>query len=87
VSSVLRGGERCADDEDGEGGGFFYDEEEVLAGAGGDERAAILDRFDAMLQIPSSDGVEDVRCPRLSASPFFNPIGETRGCCGVLDSG
>lgn len=38
----------------------------MLAGAGGDERAAILDRFDAMLQIPSSDGVEDVRSPRLS---------------------
>jgi hypothetical protein len=52
---------RRVSDDDEEGGGFFYNEEEVLAGAGGDERAAILDRFDAMLQIPSTDGVEDVR--------------------------
>ena len=64
-----------ADDDDGEGGGFFYDEEEVLAGAGGDERAAILDRFDAMLQIPSSDGVEDVRSPLpRSPLPWCKPV-------------
>lgn len=50
-----------ADDEDGdEEGGFFCNEEEILAGAGGDERADILSRFDAMLQIPSSEGVEEM---------------------------
>ncbi len=39
-----------ADDAD-EGGDFFFDEQEVAAGAGDAERAAALQRFDAMLQI------------------------------------
>lgn len=37
----------CADDS--EEGDFFYDEEEVLNGIGAENRAALLDRYDAML--------------------------------------
>lgn len=34
---------------DSEDGDFFYDEEEVLNGVGAENRAALLERYDAML--------------------------------------
>lgn len=47
------------DDEDAE---FFYDEEEVLAGAEGDAsaRAAMLDHYDSLLQMPRADELDEV---------------------------
>lgn len=46
------------DEEDAE---FFYNEEEVLAGAGGDARAAMLDHYDSLLQLPSADDLDEVQ--------------------------
>ncbi len=47
----------AGDDEDAE---FFYDEDEVLAGAGGDSRAAMLDHYDSLLQMPRADDLDEV---------------------------
>ncbi|KAK9824000.1 hypothetical protein WJX72_006891 [[Myrmecia] bisecta] len=47
------------DDEDGEND-FFYDEDEVLAGAGAEQRAARLNHYDALLQMPSADQFQEM---------------------------
>jgi hypothetical protein len=51
---------RADDDEDAE---FYYDEEEVLAGAGCEDgaRAAMLDHYDSLLQMPRADEFDEVR--------------------------
>ena len=46
------------DNEDAE---FFYDEEEVLAGADSGSRAAMLDHYDSLLQMPRADDLDEVR--------------------------
>ena len=38
--------------EDEEDADFYYNEEEVLGGAQGEERAAMLDHYDSLLQMP-----------------------------------
>lgn len=38
------------DEEDSDGGDFYYNEDEVLNGVGAENRAALLDRYDAMLE-------------------------------------
>jgi hypothetical protein len=48
---------RAEDDEEGD---FFYDEEEVLAGAGGQARAAMLDHYDSLLDMPRADQLDEV---------------------------
>lgn len=49
--------------EDEEEGEFYYDEDEVVAGADGASRAALLDHFDSLLQMPqSADVTEVVHC-------------------------
>lgn len=48
---------QSADEEDGD---FFYDEDEVLAGAAGEERAAQLDQYDALLQMPRAAEFEQM---------------------------
>ncbi|EIE24935.1 hypothetical protein COCSUDRAFT_62344 [Coccomyxa subellipsoidea C-169] len=45
------------DDEDAE---FYYDEDEVLAGAGGESRAAMLDHYDSLLQMPRADDLDEL---------------------------
>ncbi|CAL8464249.1 g3784 [Coccomyxa elongata] len=45
------------DDEDAE---FFYDEEEVLAGADDGSRAAMLDHYDSLLQMPRADDLDEL---------------------------
>lgn len=45
------------DDEDAE---FFYDEDEVLAGAGNGSRAAMLDHYDSLLQMPRADDLDEL---------------------------
>ena len=40
---------------------FYYNEEEVRAGAQGEERTAMLDHFDSLLQEPHSADMEEVR--------------------------
>ena len=40
---------------------FYYNEEEVRAGAQGEERTAMLDHFDSLLQAPHSADTEEVR--------------------------
>lgn len=49
---------QSADEEDGD---FFYDEDEVLAGAAAEERAARLDQYDALLDMPRAAEFEQVR--------------------------
>mmetsp|Transcript_14254 Transcript_14254/g.19652 ORF Transcript_14254/g.19652 Transcript_14254/m.19652 type:complete len:218 (+) Transcript_14254:251-904(+) len=46
-------------EENGEGE-FYFNEDEVVNGTGSDERADILNRFDAMLQIPGEETVEQL---------------------------
>ena len=46
--------------EDEEEGDFFYDEEEVLAGADGEARAAMLDHYDSLLDMPRADQLDEV---------------------------
>lgn len=49
----------CATDDDGQGD-FFFNEEEVLAGAGGEQRAALLEQYDALLSMPRADELDEV---------------------------
>mmetsp|Transcript_15568 Transcript_15568/g.18737 ORF Transcript_15568/g.18737 Transcript_15568/m.18737 type:complete len:219 (-) Transcript_15568:161-817(-) len=60
-------------DPDAEGdhedeGEFYYNEEEVLSGAGADDRAALLDHFDAMLQV-RSDALGDALDEQMANDP------------------
>ena len=41
---------------------MYYDEAEVLDGSDAQARAAMLDHFDSMLQIPRDAGIEEVNC-------------------------
>ncbi len=50
----------AGDDEDAE---FFYDEDEVLAGADSGSRAAMLDHYDSLLQMPRADDLDEVNVP------------------------
>ena len=53
---------------------LFFDQQEVLSGAGADARAAMLDHFDALLDEPDSDQVEEVRtCCHSSTRPHLGP--------------
>ena len=47
---------------------FYYNEEEVRAGAHGEERGAMLESFDALLQEPQSTGMQDVSSPTAGRS-------------------
>ena len=46
--------------DDSEDGDFFYDEAEVLSGAGAENRAALLDHYDAMLDISDQPEQDEV---------------------------
>ena len=46
--------------DDSEDGDFYYNEEEVLNGVGADTRAALLDRYDAMLDDSEQPELEEV---------------------------
>ena len=55
------------DDEEGAGGGmmggageFYYNEEEVLSGAGAVGRAAMLDHYDSLLQMPTAGELDEL---------------------------
>ena len=62
------------DDDDEEGGGygdeggmgmggageFYYNEEEVLSGAGAEARAAMLDHYDSLLQMPTAGELDEL---------------------------
>lgn len=48
---------RADDEEDAE---FYYNEEEVLAGAQGEQRAAMLDHYDSLLQMPRAAELDEV---------------------------
>ena len=47
--------------DDSEEGDFFYNEEEVLNGVGAADRAALLDRYDAMLGDSEQPELEEVQ--------------------------
>lgn len=47
----------AGDDEDAE---FFYDEDEVVAGADSASRAAMLDHYDSLLQMPRAADLDEV---------------------------
>lgn len=49
--------------EAGEDADFYYNEEEVQAGARGKERAAMLDHYDSLLQVPGSAEGNEVGSP------------------------
>ena len=53
------------DEEDGE---LYYDEDEALAGADADARAAMLDRFDSLLQRPPDANLDEVSAEVSGAS-------------------
>jgi len=46
--------------DDSDGGEFFYNEDEVLNGVGAENRAALLDHFDAMLDDSDQHELEEV---------------------------
>ena len=61
------------DDEEGDGygdeggmgmgggaGEFYYNEEEVLSGAGAEARAAMLDHYDSLLQMPTAGELDEL---------------------------
>ena len=56
------------DDEGGRGmgmgvggaGEFYYNEEEVLSGAGAEARAAMLDHYDSLLQMPTAGELDEL---------------------------
>ena len=52
----------CTSADESDGGDFFYNEDEVLNGAGAENRAALLDRYDAMLERSEQHDLEEV-CP------------------------
>lgn len=45
--------------DESEEGDFFYNEEEVLNGVGGENRAALLERYDAMLEDSEQPELEE----------------------------
>lgn len=49
--------------DESEEGDFFYDEEEVLNGVGAENRAALLQRYDAMLDDSEQPEFEEVCLP------------------------
>ena len=49
--------------DESEEGDFFYNEEEVLNGVGAENRAALLERYDAMLDDPEQPELEEVCLP------------------------
>ncbi|KAK3255313.1 hypothetical protein CYMTET_35500 [Cymbomonas tetramitiformis] len=42
------------DDQEDGAGEFYFDEEEIINGVGAEDRANMLDRFDAMLEMPTA---------------------------------
>ncbi|KAA6421981.1 MAG: chloride conductance regulatory ICln [Trebouxia sp. A1-2] len=48
------------DEDDSDGGEFFYNEDEVLNGVGAENRAALLDHFDAMLDDSDQHELEEL---------------------------
>ena len=40
---------------------MFYDEDEVLAGSGAETRAAMLDHYDSLLQMPRGADLDEVQ--------------------------
>ena len=46
--------------DDSEEGDFFYNKEEVLNGVGAENRAALLERYDAMLDDSEQPELEEV---------------------------
>ena len=64
---------------------MFFNQAEVLSGAGADERAAMLQHFDSLLQEPGPDQVDQVRLhaalsPGLSCHPQWRPL---ESCCSA----
>jgi hypothetical protein len=57
---------------------LFFDEQEVLAGAGADQRAAMLNHYDNLLDMPAADTLDEVPSPASSVMRFFAP-----GCNSV----
>lgn len=50
----------CGHADDEEDAEFYYNEEEVLAGAQGQERAAMLDHYDSLLEMPRAAELDEV---------------------------
>ena len=50
----------CCHTDDEEDAEFYYNEEEVLAGAQGEQRAAMLDHYDSLLQMPRAAELDEV---------------------------
>ncbi|CAK0786113.1 hypothetical protein CVIRNUC_009326 [Coccomyxa viridis] len=48
------------DGDDEEDGDFYYNEEEVMAGAQGEQRAAMLDHYDSLLQMPRASELDEL---------------------------
>jgi nucleotide-sensitive chloride channel 1A len=57
------GGDGAGGDGVGGGGGageFYFNEEEVLSGAGAEARAAMLDHYDSLLQMPTAGELDEL---------------------------
>lgn len=72
VTSILFYSNMCLGADESEEGDFFYNEEEVLNGVGAENRAALLERYDAMLDDSEQLDLEEVCsppcCSRLATS-------------------
>lgn len=53
----------CLRADDSDEGDFFYNEEEVLNGIGAENRAALLERYDALLEESEQPELEEVHSP------------------------
>ena len=60
----------CTSADESDGGDFFYNQDEVLNGVGAENRAALLDRYDAMLQGTEEHDLEEV-CLPCTLQPVF----------------
>lgn len=81
----------CLHADDSEEGDFFYNEEEVLNGIGAENRAALLERYDALLDESEQPELEEVHLPcctyaeiAMSASAVA-PAAGSMGCEHVCD--
>ncbi|KAL0021602.1 hypothetical protein WJX79_003100 [Trebouxia sp. C0005] len=72
------------DEDDSDGGEFFYNEDEVLNGVGAENRAALLDHFDAMLDDSDQHELEELtgEDPDRFADPEDDDEEGSSGRCG-----